>query len=166
MEIGTFLKTTVLRVYGSELKPYKLPFFLTPRVFAIEYIRQRLNSDHIHFTSRNQKTSLMLPVEVFSFILKTRATFNIVEKMMKDFHFEEDKFWQYDPCRLISNMRIVVGYVPYIHHKDAGTKGLANRVMGRNSRNIARTRSSVNTRKKYEGRNNQRKFWINFNYYN
>jgi hypothetical protein len=28
-----------IRVYGSELHPFLLPIFLTPRVFSLEYIR-------------------------------------------------------------------------------------------------------------------------------
>jgi len=113
---------TILRIYGLELKPYKLPIFLTPRVFSFEYIRQRIYSSYIHFASINKKYSLMSLAKVFSYIVKTRATFDIVEKMMKYFHFEEDTFWQYDPCHLISNMRIAASYVPYIHHAYIETK--------------------------------------------
>lgn len=42
-------KYTILRIYGSELKPYRLPVYLTPIILAMEYIRQRLSSDHTHF---------------------------------------------------------------------------------------------------------------------
>jgi hypothetical protein len=69
----------------------------------------------------------MLLAMVFSFIIKTRATFDIVVKMMKYFHFEEDMFWQYDPCHLISNMRIAAIYVPYIHHAYEETKRITNK---------------------------------------
>ena len=33
---------TVIRVYGFEGPPYRLPAFLTPRLFALEVLRQRL----------------------------------------------------------------------------------------------------------------------------
>ena len=34
---------TVLRVYGFTGQPYRLPSFLTPRIFALEFMRQRLS---------------------------------------------------------------------------------------------------------------------------
>ena len=36
--------STVLRIYGFTGEPYKLPAFLTPRVFALEFMRKRLHS--------------------------------------------------------------------------------------------------------------------------
>ena len=40
---GWFLykDSTVLRIYGFTGEPYKLPAFLTPRIFALEFMRQR-----------------------------------------------------------------------------------------------------------------------------
>ena len=40
-----FKNYIVIRVYGPKEKPYKLPVFLTPRIFALEVLRQRLHSD-------------------------------------------------------------------------------------------------------------------------
>ena len=45
---------TMIRVYGIEKNPYKLPKFLTPRIFGLEILIQRFDSDYIQFTSRNQ----------------------------------------------------------------------------------------------------------------
>jgi hypothetical protein len=44
-----------IRVYGSELAPYKLPRYIPVRVFALEYIRKSMNSDDIHFVSFKKK---------------------------------------------------------------------------------------------------------------
>jgi hypothetical protein len=33
---------TIIRIYGSEFKPYLLPLFLTLRIFALEYISQMI----------------------------------------------------------------------------------------------------------------------------
>ena len=41
----------VIIFYGVEKSPYKLPKFLTPRIFALEILMQRFDLDHIHFTS-------------------------------------------------------------------------------------------------------------------
>lgn len=48
-----FQNYIVIRVYGSEEKPYRLPVFLTPRIFALKFLRKRLHYDLVHFASRN-----------------------------------------------------------------------------------------------------------------
>jgi hypothetical protein len=46
---------TKIRVFGCELAPYKLPKYVPVRIFALEYIRQIMNSDEIHFVSLKKK---------------------------------------------------------------------------------------------------------------
>jgi hypothetical protein len=48
---------TLIKVYGSESQPYLLPKFLKLRVFSLEYIRHRLNSNHVNFLANKKKTS-------------------------------------------------------------------------------------------------------------
>ena len=38
-------------VYGCELAPCKLPKYLSMRIFALEYIRQMINANEVHFVS-------------------------------------------------------------------------------------------------------------------
>jgi hypothetical protein len=51
---------TEIRVYGCELAPYKLPKYLLVRIFVLEYIRQIINSDDIHFVSLKKKQQLRI----------------------------------------------------------------------------------------------------------
>ena len=44
-----YKKFIVLRVYGFTREPYRLPAFLTPRIFALEYMRQILHAEEEHF---------------------------------------------------------------------------------------------------------------------
>ena len=46
---------TEIRVYGCELPPYKLPNYLLVIIFALEYLRQRLNANEVHFVSEKKK---------------------------------------------------------------------------------------------------------------
>ena len=39
----------VIKLYGFTQSPYRLPSFLTPRVFSIEFIRQKLTVEIEHF---------------------------------------------------------------------------------------------------------------------
>jgi hypothetical protein len=59
---------TEIRVYGCELDPYKLPKYLPVRIFALEYIRQMINSDDIHFVSLKKKQQLRIKGQIGSFI--------------------------------------------------------------------------------------------------
>lgn len=65
---------TELRVYGCELAPYKLPKFLPVRIFALEYIRQMINVDEIHFVAAKKKSQFRIKSEIGPFIYNSRAT--------------------------------------------------------------------------------------------
>jgi hypothetical protein len=51
---------TEIRLYGCELVPYKLPKYFPVRIFALEYIRQIMNSDDIHFVSLKKNQQLRI----------------------------------------------------------------------------------------------------------
>jgi hypothetical protein len=107
------LKTHKIRVYGSKLQPFLLPTFLTPRIFALEFIRQILDSDYIHFVSRKYKASFKLKKEVGPFIVNTRPTLHVAEKLLQNMGFQKGETWIYDPHAIISSKRIANGQVSY-----------------------------------------------------
>ena len=88
---------TVIRVYGCEEPPYKLPVFLTPRIFALEVLRQRLHSDELHFSSKKQTTNLKFPITVGSFTVRNKATIELIDGIMACFSFSTDEAYKYDP---------------------------------------------------------------------
>ena len=49
-------KHTEIRVFGSNLLPYKLPKHVSMRIFSLEYIRKILNFDSINFLAAKKKT--------------------------------------------------------------------------------------------------------------
>jgi hypothetical protein len=51
---------TEIRVYGCELAPYKLSKYLPIIIFSLEYIRQMIDSDNIHFVSLKKKQQLRI----------------------------------------------------------------------------------------------------------
>ena len=63
---------TEIRVYGSNLFPYKLPKYLPMRLFALEYIRQILNSDEINFLAAKKKTQFKIKNQVGPFFCNNR----------------------------------------------------------------------------------------------
>jgi hypothetical protein len=70
------------QVYGSELDPYLLPMYITLRLFPLEYHRQRLTTDHLHFISKSKKSYFILPTKTFSFIIKNRSIVDVVNKIV------------------------------------------------------------------------------------
>jgi hypothetical protein len=51
----------------------------------------------------------------------------VVDKMMKSLNFVEEKYWNYDICHIISNLRVTISYATYIHHADLDIEILARK---------------------------------------
>ena len=100
-----FKEYTVIRVYGLEEKPYRLPTFLTPRIFSLEVLRQRLHSDVLHFASKNQASSFKIPITLGPFIVKHKSAVELIGDIMACFGFQEEPSCQYDAHYIISNRR-------------------------------------------------------------
>ena len=64
---------TILRVYGFTREPYRLPFFLTPRKFALDFMRQRLCAEEEHFGEFKESSNVKFPLKVGLFILKNKS---------------------------------------------------------------------------------------------
>ena len=59
---------TVLRVYGFTGEPYRLLDFLTPRIFTLEFMRQRLCAEVEHFGAFKKSSNVKFPLKVGPFI--------------------------------------------------------------------------------------------------
>ena len=55
-----FENHTMIRVYGFEEELYLLPTFLTPIIYSLEYIRQRITADLFHFVNNNKALNFKL----------------------------------------------------------------------------------------------------------
>jgi hypothetical protein len=53
-----FMHSTIIWVYGCHESPYLLLVFLTPRIFSLEFIRQRITSETKHSWSCTKPTTL------------------------------------------------------------------------------------------------------------
>jgi hypothetical protein len=93
---------TEIRVYGCELAPYKLPKYLLVRMFSLEYIRQMINSDGIHFVSLKKKQQLIIKGKIGSFICNNRGTREEADGLLKEMKFFMSLTWHYDLCGIIS----------------------------------------------------------------
>jgi hypothetical protein len=115
-----------IQVYGCELAPYKLLRYIPVRIFTLEYIRQSMNSDDIHLVSLKKKQQLRIKGQIGSFICNSRGTGDEADKLLREMKFLTSFIWHYDPCRIISEMRVKNKNAPYAHEPRPEIKKFAN----------------------------------------
>ena len=100
---------TIIRVYGFGGRPFILPAFLTPRIFALEFIRQKMASDELHFIDKKAAKTFRIPTELGPFIVKSRQAYNIVEERLNKMKFPTVGAWTYDPKGIILRLKDPTG---------------------------------------------------------
>jgi hypothetical protein len=110
-----FENHTILRVYGFEEEPYMLPIFLTPRIYALEYIRKRFEYDHKHFVVNNHPITFRLHHNVGPFVVRIKTTKLIVEDLLRYLNFQQAEKINYDPHHVISERRKKNKAFAYVH---------------------------------------------------
>ena len=78
---------TIIRVYGFGGRPFKLPAFLTPRIFTLEFIIQKMASDELYFTDKKAARTFRIPTELGPFIIRSHQAYNIVEERLNKMKF-------------------------------------------------------------------------------
>ena len=81
---------TVLRVYGFTGEPYRLHVFLTPRIFALEFMRQILYAEEENFGAFKKSSNIKFPLKVGPFIFKNKGALVIVEKLLENMDFQKE----------------------------------------------------------------------------
>jgi hypothetical protein len=102
-----FMHSTVIWVYGCQEAPYLLPIFLTPRVFSLEFIRQRIISETKHFLKMHKASNLKFPFIIGPFVVKTRSCLSQIQAKLKEFGFAQLQGRRYDPHQIISKRRLM-----------------------------------------------------------
>ena len=108
---------TVIMLYGFVHPPYMLPAFLNPRVFSMEFIRQKLMVDTEHFLYFEKSTEIKYPWDVGPFTIKNKASLPMIESLLKEMGFFIEPAVNYDPFHLISNRRQALKRKP-LEHED------------------------------------------------
>ena len=95
----------VITVYGFSCQPYVLPEFLTPRVFALELIRQRSVAENEHFISARKHADIKFPWAVDPFTVKNKLALPKVESLLREKGFDMEAAIDYDPHHIIFDSR-------------------------------------------------------------
>jgi len=81
----------------------------------LEYIRQIIHYDNIHFVAAKKKSLFRIKTKVGPFICNSRAAGEEVDLLLKQMNFPLSFTWSYDPFGLISKLRIEQKTTSYVH---------------------------------------------------
>ncbi len=111
-----------------ELAPYKLPSFLPMKIFALEYIRQMINADELHFVLAKKKSQFKIKSQIGPFICNSRAAGEEGDKILKEMNFTNSFIWSYGPWGIISKKRVGNKSTAYIHTQSPEIEKYMNRI--------------------------------------
>lgn len=117
---------TILRVYGFEGEPYKLPKFLTRRIFVLQFLRQRLTAENHIFVQLKKASSLKFKWTMDPFVIDYFPALYKNENIMKSTGFPIDRSVIYDPKGIIDQRKIDAGIGHYNADLDELLATLAN----------------------------------------
>ena len=69
----------IIRSYGFEGNPYKLPTFFTVRILEMDYVKQMFLSVELHFIGFKQHISFHISKDVGPFQVKVMSAFQYME---------------------------------------------------------------------------------------
>ena len=108
---------TVIRIYGCELCPYRLPKYVPMRLFALEYYRQLIKSDLTHFHSAKKKANLKFRDHLGPFVMNKKDGWQEADQILGQQLKLKRSFWwvPYDPEGFISARRVKYRLLAYKH---------------------------------------------------
>ena len=121
-----FADYTLIRVYGFEGEPFRLPKFTNRRLFSLEFLRQRLISENDNFIKHKKASSLKFVFILEPFVVKTFFAANITDQILSSMRFDTDKALRYDPKGVMHQRRIEMNLKGYDAEQDEVLAALAN----------------------------------------
>lgn len=101
-----FKDSTVIRVYGFEGEPYKLPKFTTRRLFVFKFLRQRLAVENDNFLKNKKASSMKFNFTLEPFVVRSIYAITVLDQILKSMNFQIEKSLRYDPKKVNHQMRL------------------------------------------------------------
>jgi len=119
---------SVIRIYGCELCPYRLPKYVPMRLFALEYYRQLINSDLTHFHSAKKKANIKFRDHLGPFTMNKKDGWQEADQILGQQLKLKKSFWwvPYDPEGFINARRLKFRLHAYNHTPLAQVQPFAN----------------------------------------
>ena len=102
-----FKDYTVIKIYGFEGEIFRLPKFTPRRLFALEYLRQRLNVENDNFLRNKNASTMKFNYTLEPFVVKSVSAISVIGYILRSMSLENDKSLRYDPNRVIHQRRLV-----------------------------------------------------------
>ena len=110
--------STVIRVFGFEGEPYKLPKFLTRILFVLEFLRQRLFVENEIFIKHKKVSSMKFKFTLEPFVVEFVHVVTIIDQIMKSMNFKTYKSLRYNPKKVIHQRKLDVNLSGYEAEQD------------------------------------------------
>jgi hypothetical protein len=121
-----FTRSTMIWVYRCQEVPHLLLVILTPRIFALEFIRQRVILETEHFLKSHKASNLKFPFMVGPFVVKRNSCLTQIQSKLNEFGFTQLQGRRYDPHQIISKRILASQQGPYEHAHVEELDKLAN----------------------------------------
>lgn len=89
--------------------------FVPVRIFALEYTREMLNMDELHFVYYKNEAQFNMKAHIGPSIIKTRAEVKEVEAILSQIKFKLSFSWSYDTLGIISKLILEQKSTSYAH---------------------------------------------------
>jgi hypothetical protein len=99
---------------------------LTPKIFSLEFIRQRIISETKYFLKAHKASNLKFPFIVGPFVVKKQSCLHQIQSKISEFGFTQLQGRKYDPHQIISKRILARKEGPYEHEHVEGFDNLAN----------------------------------------
>lgn len=117
---------TFIRIYGFEGEPFRLPNFTTRRLFALEFLRQRLVAENDNFVKHKKASSLKFVFTLEPFVVKSILAATTIDQIIRSMSFDTDKALRYDCRGIMHQRRIDMNFKGYDVEHDEVLVALAN----------------------------------------
>ena len=121
-----FADYTLVRVYGFEGEPFRLPKFAGRRLFSLEFFRQRLVAENDNFIKHKKASSLKFVFTLEPFVVNSVLAANVLDQILRGMGFENDKSLRYDPKGVMNQRRMEANFRGYDAEQDEVLAALAN----------------------------------------
>ena len=113
-------------MYGFEGEPFRLPKFIGRRLFALEFLRQRLAAENDNFIKHKKASALKFVFTMEPFVVKSVLAANVLDQVLRSMGFESDKTLRYDPKGIMNQRRMEANFRGYEAEQDEVLAALAN----------------------------------------
>jgi hypothetical protein len=99
---------------------------MTPRIFSLEFIRQRVISETEHFLKAHKASNMKFPFVVGPVVVKRKSCLPQVQSKLNEFGFTQLQGRRYDPHQIIPKRRLASKQGPHEHEHVEELDKLAN----------------------------------------